>query len=643
MTSGGRPPVSAAARTKVQAALTLFDESLDQLSRHLPAQTQGQGVTATPLPGLLAQCQQHLDAARLRKGPRLLIVLPGLPHLDVDWWRGRTTGLEVFRIAWDAPSQPNLYQNNHTARSRVLRTVVRELHSDCTLAGRDLLLLASPDEALALALDTEDKALLVCHPWLAFGDGLATSQPLEDVCKATLAVIRNHADLPILRLETAGRKDAHAPSDPPLCDGGQMVLDALGLASCWSPTVDADVRAPSFAGEPDSFLTELNPTYAELCTRLGYTADPGPCPPVAVSDLGNAGLSVARVSTFVKRIESLPILGFGDDRAQIHPLVQMLDAVLSGGSGAFIDRFDALTRSQPWRNCVLLQLMAAAHFATSQDVMQALGFVGEALERIPAHAVERPALLLLAASLYLDLNLPRVAMETTLSDLARPDMLSPTGRRAMEAILGVNGAEKPDDHGQALLLHHLSTHPPVHTTRKRLLIEIGTTRETVPGQGSTRQLARLCAREGFDFVTVDMDPRNSRNAARMFRQIGVPFQAVTSKGEDWLARHPGPIDYVFLDAYDFDHGKHSEIRQERYERYLGTRIDDAACHQMHLDCAMALVERLSPDGLICFDDTWMDATGRWTAKGTTAMPFLLQNGFKVLEARNRAALLCRVR
>jgi hypothetical protein len=54
------------------------------------------------------------------------------------------------------------------------------------------------------------------------------------------------------------------------------------------------------------------------------------------------------------------------------------------------------------------------------------------------------------------------------------------------------------------------------------------------------------------------------------------------------------------------------------------------------------VQKLSPDGLVCFDDTWIE-DGLWVAKGTTAMPYLLENGFEVVEARNRAAILRRVR
>jgi hypothetical protein len=97
---------------------------------------------------------------------------------------------------------------------------------------------------------------------------------------------------------------------------------------------------------------------------------------------------------------------------------------------------------------------------------------------------------------------------------------------------------------------------------------------------------------------------------------------------------------VFLDAYDFDHGRHSELRQSRYLKYLGARIDEQACHQMHLDCAGTLVRRLWEHGAVCIDDTWREQ-GSWTAKGTLAMPFLLEQGFALVDARNRAALLVR--
>ena len=174
--------------------------------------------------------------------------------------------------------------------------------------------------------------------------------------------------------------------------------------------------------------------------------------------------------------------------------------------------------------------------------------------------------------------------------------------------------------------------------RKPVLIEIGTTRESVSGQGSTRRLAELCHSEKFHFITVDMDRACTEMAREMFIENGFSFEAIHSKGEDFLASYSGPIDGIFLDAYDFDHGMHTELRQSRYEKFLGSRISETDCHQMHLDCTLEIIKKANPWTLVCLDDTWLHL-GRWTAKGTLAVPCLFENGYQLLDVRNKAVLM----
>lgn len=195
-------------------------------------------------------------------------------------------------------------------------------------------------------------------------------------------------------------------------------------------------------------------------------------------------------------------------------------------------------------------------------------------------------------------------------------------------------------HGHDLLLSYLKLQSAA-SLQGKLVVEIGTTRENAPGQDSTRLLAEQCQKQSLEFITVDMDPNNTLCAKNLFNQLNVSFSAVTMKGEEYLRTYQGQIDFIFLDAYDFDHGMHSELRQERYVKYLGSEIDEKLCHQMHLDCAVALMTKLSPDGIICFDDTWQNEEGAWLAKGTLAVPYLLSNGFEIIEARNKAILLRR--
>lgn len=193
-------------------------------------------------------------------------------------------------------------------------------------------------------------------------------------------------------------------------------------------------------------------------------------------------------------------------------------------------------------------------------------------------------------------------------------------------------------HGHALFTQHLDDLP----SDDGLVVEVGSTRERVPGQGSTEQLARAAHRLGRTFVTVDMDPVNVTQVARLLARRGLPGTPVAAKGEDWLAACERPIAAAYLDAFDFEHDAHGELRQSRYETFLDTRIEDDACARMHLDCAKELVRLVIPGGLVAIDDTW-EEDGAWRAKGATAVPHLLDNGFVEIDRTGTAIALRRVR
>lgn len=195
-------------------------------------------------------------------------------------------------------------------------------------------------------------------------------------------------------------------------------------------------------------------------------------------------------------------------------------------------------------------------------------------------------------------------------------------------------------HGHELLLRHL------RKDRRRLgnamahrwLVEVGSTREELPGQGSTASLAAFSAEVGLEFTTIDMDPENTRRARETLKKYDPAFEAVNMKGEDFLYQVSKKVQYCYLDAFDIDHGAHSEKRKQSYQENLGVGITDEFCHQMHLECAKALNKNMSEGGIVVFDDCWRDEYG-WQGKGKTAVPFLLSNGFAVIsEARNAVAL-----
>lgn len=159
------------------------------------------------------------------------------------------------------------------------------------------------------------------------------------------------------------------------------------------------------------------------------------------------------------------------------------------------------------------------------------------------------------------------------------------------------------------------------------LLEVGTTRERLDGQGSTIELANAAQRMNLQFVTIDMDPANSEQAR--LEMANLPnATAVTAKGEDYLATFRGPVVAAYLDAFDIDHGQHSEYRKNRYREFLGTEITNDASQQMHHACAEALVPNVVDGGLIVFDDTFREGD-QFGGKGASAVPMLLGRGFRI--------------
>ena len=208
------------------------------------------------------------------------------------------------------------------------------------------------------------------------------------------------------------------------------------------------------------------------------------------------------------------------------------------------------------------------------------------------------------------------------------------GRRDPADWTSESGA---DAHGHGLVNQLLPD--VVSRTGPGYLIEVGTTREKLPGQGSTVALAQLADRLGLAFITVDMDPANTAQArADLARYRSA--QAVTAKGEDFLEQFEAPVVAAYLDAFDLQQGMHSPYRIDRYKRYLGTQITNDAASAMHLACAIALVPRLVGRGLVVIDDTWRVGDG-FDGKGRDAVPALLQRGFRIVGETSQAIALQR--
>ena len=140
-----------------------------------------------------------------------------------------------------------------------------------------------------------------------------------------------------------------------------------------------------------------------------------------------------------------------------------------------------------------------------------------------------------------------------------------------------------------------------------------------------------------------MDPANTKHAIQVFQLLNPAAQAITQKGEEFLADYPDLFDYVYLDAFDLEYKGHSEQVHGRYEQLLETEITNEAAWVMHLKCAESIAEKMREGGIVALDDTWVDDKGDYHGKGKLALPYLLERGFKIIASSDQTYCLKRTR
>jgi len=174
---------------------------------------------------------------------------------------------------------------------------------------------------------------------------------------------------------------------------------------------------------------------------------------------------------------------------------------------------------------------------------------------------------------------------------------------------------------------------------KPWVVEVGCSREIIEGQNSTAQLLALAKEMGLPFAGIDLDQDNIAALKRDYGDLGT--QWIAGKGEDELASRQQPIAACYLDAYDFWHTSHSDLRQESYLKKYGAQINDQECHQMHFQAAQHATRIMPIGGVLGLDDTWLE-NDQWAGKGTLALPWLLEHGWQLLSQANRGTVMVKV-
>lgn len=193
-----------------------------------------------------------------------------------------------------------------------------------------------------------------------------------------------------------------------------------------------------------------------------------------------------------------------------------------------------------------------------------------------------------------------------------------------------------------ILINYIENNFTKDFLKNKTLIEIGSTREIANSQNSSNYFIKFCKKYDMKLISVDMDPECSNNVIKMAESNNFDnVEVITKKGEYFLKDYKTPIDFIYLDAFDFWHSNHSSKRKESYKKNLGVELaqDDILCHKMHYDCAFHMINNdlITKNTIVCFDDILnREAT---KGKGVTAIPYLLNNNMKVIKYYGNGMIL----
>lgn len=174
---------------------------------------------------------------------------------------------------------------------------------------------------------------------------------------------------------------------------------------------------------------------------------------------------------------------------------------------------------------------------------------------------------------------------------------------------------------------------------KPWVVEVGCSREIIEGQNSTAQLLAMAKEMDLPFSGIDLDQDNIAALKRDYGGLRTIW--IAGKGEDELASWQHPIAACYLDAYDFWHASHSDLRQESYLKNYGAQINDHECHLMHIQAAQHASGIMPTGGILGLDDTWLE-NHQWEGKGKLALPWLLEHGWQLLSQANRGTVLVKM-
>lgn len=148
-------------------------------------------------------------------------------------------------------------------------------------------------------------------------------------------------------------------------------------------------------------------------------------------------------------------------------------------------------------------------------------------------------------------------------------------------------------------------------------VEVGTDN----GEGSTLFLLRAAEMQERPFWSIDINPARALS----------PVWSLTGDGARVIPTIAGPIAFAYLDSHDWPYSWiDTNGAQGKEYAARGQELTCEASQAAHLAQAQAVHAKSLVGSVVVFDDTWRRVLG-WAGKGGTAIPWLLQHGWELLE------------
>ena len=186
------------------------------------------------------------------------------------------------------------------------------------------------------------------------------------------------------------------------------------------------------------------------------------------------------------------------------------------------------------------------------------------------------------------------------------------------------------NHGHSLFIEYLKQR---NDLEGKTLIEIGSVREDLEGQNSTKCFLDFCKDKKMKLVSVDIDSKCTDNVRNLDNYNEDLCEAINMDGEKYLNSIES-FDFIYLDSYDYNHNNHSDDRQNSYLNIYGKEINNEDCYNHHLTMVDRLHKISHKKSIICFDDIISETVG----KGVKALPYLLENGWNI-KVKNQTAVI----